>query len=64
MAEEIFTDKSKMPFGQYKDYPLVSVPASYLLFLLDAGRAGRIKDYITANKDVLVKQAGKEKKKR
>ena len=61
---EIFTDKSKMPFGQYKDYPLVSVPASYLLFLLDAGRAGRIKDYITANKDVLIKQASKEKKKR
>jgi uncharacterized protein (DUF3820 family) len=61
---EIFTDKSKMPFGKYRDYPLVSVPASYLLFLLDAGRAGRIKDYITANKDVLIKQAGKEKKKR
>jgi len=64
MVEETFTDKSKMPFGQYKDYPLVSVPASYLLFLLDAGRAGRVKDYIIANKDVLIKQAGKEKKKR
>jgi len=63
MAEEIFTDKSKMPFGQYKDYPLVSVPAKYLLFLHDNDRAGRLKDYIKSNMDVLIKQAGKEKKK-
>lgn len=61
MPEEI-TDESKMGFGIYKDYPLVSVPASYLLFLFDSERAGRYKDYIKKNKDVLIKQAKKEKK--
>jgi uncharacterized protein (DUF3820 family) len=61
MAEEI-TDKSKMAFGQYKDYPLVSVPAKYLLFLYDNEKAGRYKAYIKSNMDVLIKQAKKEKK--
>lgn len=56
---EEFNDNSKMPFGKYKDYPLVSVPASYLLFLRDNGKAGRIKDYIEQNLDVLLKEAKK-----
>jgi uncharacterized protein (DUF3820 family) len=58
---EIITDKSKMAFGQYKDYPLVSVPAKYLLFLHDSGRAGRYADYIKQNMDILIKQAKKKK---
>lgn len=58
---EIITDASKMAFGKFKDYPLVSVPASYLLFLYDKEKAGRYKNYIKSNMDVLVKQAKKEK---
>lgn len=61
MAEEI-TDNSKMQWGKYKDYPLVSVPANYLLFLYDNEKAGRYKEYIKSNMDVLIKQAKKEKK--
>jgi len=61
MVEEI-TDNSKFAFGKYKDYPLVSVPAKYLLFLYDNEKAGRYKDYIKSNMDVLIKQAKKEKK--
>jgi uncharacterized protein (DUF3820 family) len=58
---EIITENSKMAFGQYKDYPLVSVPAKYLLFLHDCGKAGRYADYIKQNMDVLIKQAKKKK---
>lgn len=54
-----FNDNSKMPFGKYKDYPLVSVPASYLLFLRDNDKAGRIKDYIETNLEVLQKEVKK-----
>lgn len=61
MPEEI-SEKSKMQWGKYKDYPLVSVPASYLLFLHDNEKAGRYKDYINQNMDVLIKQVKKEKK--
>lgn len=57
---EIITDNSKMQFGIYKDYPLVSVPDSYLLFLYDNEKAGRYKEYIKANMDLLIKQAKKE----
>lgn len=61
MAEQI-TDNSKMAFGIYKDYPLANVPASYLIFLHDSGKAGRYAPYIKENMDVLTKQAKKEKK--
>lgn len=61
MPEEI-NDKSKMAFGQYKDYPLVSVPAAYLLNLYDNNRSGRYTDYIKQNMDVLIKQAKKKKR--
>lgn len=63
MAETI-TDASKMPFGKYKDYPMVNVPADYLLYLHDMNRAGRVADYITANLDVLIKEAKTGKNKR
>jgi uncharacterized protein (DUF3820 family) len=61
MPEQI-TDNTKMSWGKYKDYPLVSVPASYLLFLYDNERAGRYADYIKQNIDLLIKQAKKEKR--
>jgi len=63
MPEEI-TDKSKMPFGKYKDYPMVNVPAVYLLFLHDNNRAGRVSNYIKANLNVLIKEAKTGKNKR
>lgn len=59
---EIITDKSKMAFGKYSGYPLIDVPASYLIFLHDSGKAGRYAAYIKDNMDVLSKQAKKEKK--
>ena len=59
---EIINDNTKMAFGKFKDYPLVSVPASYLLFLHDNERAGRYSDYIKQNLDLLTKQAKKEKR--
>lgn len=59
---EIITDNSKMEFGMYKGYPLIDVPASYLIFLYDSGKAGRYAAYIKENMDVLTKQAKKEKK--
>lgn len=59
---EIITDNSKMQFGMYKGYPLISVPAGYLIFLHDSGKAGRYAAYIKDNMDVLTKQAKKEKK--
>ena len=53
-----------MPFGKYRDYPMVNVPAKYLLFLHDNDRAGRVKDYINSNMDVLIKEAKSGKNKR
>jgi uncharacterized protein (DUF3820 family) len=61
MPEEI-NDNTKMAFGKFRDYPLVSVPASYLLFLYDNERAGRYAPYIKENMNLLIKQAKKETK--
>lgn len=61
MTEDI-NDNSRMQWGKYKDYPLVSVPAKYLLFLYDNEKAGRYTDYIKQNMDILIKQAKKEKR--
>lgn len=63
MAETI-TDASKMPFGKYKDYPMVNVPADYLLFLHDNNKAGRVADYIKDNQDVLIKEVKTGRNKR
>lgn len=59
---EIITDNTRIAFGQYKGYPLANVPAKYLIFLHDSGKAGRYADYIKSNMDVLIKQAKKERR--
>lgn len=63
MMEEI-NDNTPMSFGQYKNQPLVSVPASYLLWLYDNDRAGKFKQYIKDNMDLLHKEAAKESKRK
>lgn len=51
-----YTDESIMPFGKFKGDKLEDVPAWHLLWLLDNDRAGRLKDYIIENEDVLRKE--------
>lgn len=51
------TDESLMPFGKYKGYLMVNVPASYLLWLYDSNKCyGELKDYVMVNLEVLIKQ--------
>lgn len=59
---ETFTDESPMPFGQYQNTKLANVPASHLLWLYRNERAGRLKEYILDNFEVLEKEASKEAK--
>lgn len=48
------TDKSQMPFGQYKGALMGNVPAKYLLFLHGKGlNDGPVKTYIIENMDTL-----------
>jgi len=54
-------DKTKMPFGKYKDKPLEQVPGSYLLWLGDQPefrqkKAG-LAEYIEKNRALLEKEA-------
>lgn len=48
------TDTSPMPFGKYKGTPMINVPASYLIYVLENGlKPGSVKDYIIENYEVL-----------
>lgn len=48
-----------MPFGKYVGKPMINVPAKYLLWLFDNGCShDGVRKYITANLDVLRKEAG------
>lgn len=59
------TDKSPMPYGQYKGNSMANVPASYLLWLHANGKAHQgVKEYVLDNLDVLEKEARKTAKKR
>ncbi|GAA4338725.1 hypothetical protein GCM10023149_48890 [Mucilaginibacter gynuensis] len=62
MEPDVFTDKSLMPFGQYKGQRLIDVPASYLIWLYRNERAGKLKTYIQDNFDALLKETNKSKK--
>lgn len=47
-------DYDLMPFGKYKGYELIEVPAEYLLSILKSGEAtGELKQYIEDVKDIL-----------
>lgn len=56
---EIISDNSIMAFGQYKGTAIANVPASYLLFLYRTERAGRYRDYILLNLNILEKEVMK-----
>lgn len=50
----VYTDETLMPFGKYKGIKLCNVPASYLLWLHDTGKAfGELNIYIKDNLSVL-----------
>ncbi len=54
------TDQSLMPFGEYKDYSMINVPASYLIWLYENRKcSNQVKNYIIENLDVLRMQANK-----
>jgi uncharacterized protein (DUF3820 family) len=59
--KEKFTDESVMPFGQFKGQKLANVPAWHLLWLYRNDRAGRLKDYIQENFEVLMKEDAKRR---
>ena len=50
----MITDNTPMPWGIHKGKAMANVPASYLLWLLDANKcSGDVKKYIQDNKQVL-----------
>ncbi len=50
-------DFSPMPYGKYQGKAMEDVPASYLIWLYDNGRASpAVKKYIEDNMDVLQKE--------
>ena len=56
--EKKLTDQSLMPFGKYKDYSMINVPASYLIWLYENRKCNElVKNYIIENLDVLKIQA-------
>lgn len=50
-----------MPSGKYANYPMIEVPADYLLWLYDNNKAWEpVKTYIEENMDVLKKEVNKK----
>jgi hypothetical protein len=56
------TDIDLMPFGKYKGMKMIDVPASYLLWFLENGSDGNVKDYARDNKEALIQELNKDKK--
>lgn len=56
-----YDDESKMPWGKFKGYRMIDIPASYLLWLKDNITSGPILNYISRNMDALNKEI-KEKR--
>ena len=54
-----YTDKTLMPFGQYKGTALANVPAKYLLWCLSdlSNLSPPLKAYIEKNEEVLEAEA-------
>lgn len=51
-----------MPWGKHKGTAMANVPASYLLWLLDANKcSGDVKKYIQDNKQVLEQETQRKK---
>ena len=47
------TDNDPMPFGKHKGRKMIDVPPSYLLWYLENGSEGNVKDYCIENKEAL-----------
>ena len=45
----LFTDESVIPFGKFKGTRLIDVPDSYLLWLYENDKMGRLRAYIEDN---------------
>jgi uncharacterized protein (DUF3820 family) len=60
------TDTDLMPFGKHKGKRMIDVPASYLLWLLDAlkndTRNVEVKQYLQENKEALKLEVKKNSK--
>jgi len=54
-------DTDPIPFGKYKGTKMIDIPASYLLWYLENGSEGNVKDYCIENKEALLQEI-KEKK--
>lgn len=58
MGYKILTDESLMPWGKYKGYQMINVPAKYLLYMYENNKCyGSVKDYIEDNLDFIKKGA-------
>jgi len=56
-------DNSIMPFGMHKGKKLANVPAGYLLWLYNSGKAkGDLAAYIKENMDVLIEELNRAEK--
>lgn len=59
----MMTADDKMPFGAHRGTPMGEVPADYLVWLMNQKWVnGRVKDYLTENKESIEKDAGVSKK--
>jgi len=58
------TDESLMPFGKYKGYAMVNIPADYLLWLYENATQLRsdMKTYLEDNIDVIRAEVNRSKK--
>ena len=55
-------DSDPMPYGKHKGRPMEDVPAAYLIWLIDNGRASpAVSEYIKHNIDVLMKEINESK---
>lgn len=60
---EELTDESLMPYGQHMGKKMANVPAKDLIWLAENNRCNKaVRAYITANWNVLCKQAGRDPK--
>jgi uncharacterized protein (DUF3820 family) len=65
MAFKKLEDTDLMPGnGKHAGTKMIDVPASYLLWWLESGPAGNVKDYARDNKEVLLQELESEKTKK
>ncbi len=55
-------DTDLMPFGKHRGVKMIDIPASYLLWYLENGSEGNVKDYCIENKEALEQEVKDQKK--